>query len=312
VNKPTDFFISYTGKDLAWAEWIAWILEEHGYTTFLQAWDFNAASNFVLKMQTGTTESARPLAVITHDYFASAFTKPEWAAAFASDPTSEQGKLVAIRVADFKPPGLFKSMVHVDLVGLDESAGKERLTRSVDAILHGKRLKPDFKPAFPGSKSCGTRPFFPGTPNDPKAFLHNLPLAPNPFFTGREKALEDLRASLCLKTSAAITQPQAVHGLGGVGKTQLAIEYAWRYQADYDVALWVTASSINDLHAITAALTGVLQLPEPDAKEQTAKIQLVIIGFARINAGYLFSTTWTRMKRKQPFQRFCRPDPRAT
>lgn len=44
----TDFFISYTGKDRTWAEWIAWHLEEAGYSTVLQAWDFHAGGNFVL------------------------------------------------------------------------------------------------------------------------------------------------------------------------------------------------------------------------------------------------------------------------
>jgi hypothetical protein len=46
-----DFFISYTKADQAWAEWIAWKLEEAGYSTVIQAWDFRPGSNFVLEMQ---------------------------------------------------------------------------------------------------------------------------------------------------------------------------------------------------------------------------------------------------------------------
>jgi hypothetical protein len=42
-----NFFISYTGRDRQWAEWIAWQLEEAGYTLFIQAWDFRPGSNFV-------------------------------------------------------------------------------------------------------------------------------------------------------------------------------------------------------------------------------------------------------------------------
>ena len=48
-----DFFISYTSADKGLAEWIAWQLEENGYTTFLQAWDFRPVSNFALDMQEG-------------------------------------------------------------------------------------------------------------------------------------------------------------------------------------------------------------------------------------------------------------------
>ena len=46
-----DFFISYNGADQLWAEWIAWQLEEQGYTTVIQAWDFLAGSSFPVAMQ---------------------------------------------------------------------------------------------------------------------------------------------------------------------------------------------------------------------------------------------------------------------
>jgi TIR domain len=40
-----DFFVSYTQADRAWAEWIAWILEEDRYRVLVQAWDFVPGSN---------------------------------------------------------------------------------------------------------------------------------------------------------------------------------------------------------------------------------------------------------------------------
>jgi hypothetical protein len=43
-------FISYNKADRQWAEWIGWHLEENGFETVLQAWDFTAGSNFVLEM----------------------------------------------------------------------------------------------------------------------------------------------------------------------------------------------------------------------------------------------------------------------
>jgi len=50
-DSEVDFFISYNAADRAWAEWIAWQLEDSGYTTVLQAWDFRPGANFVLAMQ---------------------------------------------------------------------------------------------------------------------------------------------------------------------------------------------------------------------------------------------------------------------
>ncbi|MFE9421993.1 FxSxx-COOH system tetratricopeptide repeat protein [Kitasatospora sp. NPDC006697] len=61
----------------------------------------------------------------------------------------------------------------------------------------------------------------------------------NPNFTGRLELLELLEARLRQGTTAVL--PEAIHGMGGVGKTQLAIEYAYRHQADYDIVWWIPA-----------------------------------------------------------------------
>ncbi|MFJ3336891.1 FxSxx-COOH system tetratricopeptide repeat protein [Streptomyces sp. NPDC086766] len=64
----------------------------------------------------------------------------------------------------------------------------------------------------------------------------NLPPR-NPNFTGRSELLELLAQRLREGTTTVL--PEAIHGMGGVGKTQLAIEYAYRHQAEYDVVWWI-------------------------------------------------------------------------
>jgi hypothetical protein len=61
----------------------------------------------------------------------------------------------------------------------------------------------------------------------------NVPYRQNLFFTGREDLLEQLHANLSAQKTAAVTQPQALSGLGGVGKTQTATEFAYRYGHEY-------------------------------------------------------------------------------
>lgn len=74
--------------------------------------------------------------------------------------------------------------------------------------------------------------------------------------------LAKLRAALTSDHSAALTQ--AIHGLGGVGKTQLALEYAYRYANAYDVVWWLRAEKSETLSADYAALAKPLNLLEKD------------------------------------------------
>jgi len=60
-----DFFISYTGNDRTWAEWVTWELEEAGYSVVIQAWNFRVGGNFVLDMQRATVEATWTIAAFS-------------------------------------------------------------------------------------------------------------------------------------------------------------------------------------------------------------------------------------------------------
>ncbi|RZM81950.1 TIR domain-containing protein [Leptolyngbya iicbica] len=146
AHPPTrDFFISYTKPDRAWAEWIGWMLEEAGYTIFIDVWDFRPGSNFSIEMDKGT-QCRQTIAVLTQNYLKARYTKPEWAAAFADDPEGDNRKFIPIRVEDFNPSGLLKSIVYVDFVGVDSH--QEARQRLLNALK--ERGKPDTPPIFPG------------------------------------------------------------------------------------------------------------------------------------------------------------------
>jgi transcriptional regulator with XRE-family HTH domain len=65
-----------------------------------------------------------------------------------------------------------------------------------------------------------------------------VPLPRNPFFTGREEILQALHMQLGVNQAVALTQSSALHGLGGVGKTQIALEYAYRHALEYRAVFW--------------------------------------------------------------------------
>lgn len=159
-TKRRDFFISYNRADKQWAEGIAWHLEEAGYTTVIQAWDFRPGSNFVIEMQRASDQAMRTIAVLSPDYLQALYTQPEWAAAFAQDPTGEKGTLLPVRVQECELKGMLSQVVYIDLVGLEEQAAKEALLAGVKQ----GRVKPTTAPGFPGAaeRIISEQPGFPG------------------------------------------------------------------------------------------------------------------------------------------------------
>lgn len=97
----------------------------------------------------------------------------------------------------------------------------------------------------------------------------------NPFFTGRKEILKELRRALAKKNVVALGQPQAICGLGGVGKTQIAIQYAYLHRNQYTAVFWANAASYTSLVNDYVAIAKLLNLPEKDAKEHDAIINAV-------------------------------------
>ncbi len=137
-----DFFISYTSADRAWAEWIAWQLENAGYAVVIQAWDFRPGSNFVAEMHAGLIAAERVLAILSPRYFASRFGAMEWQAMLA-DKSAD--KLLPVRIEACDVEGLLRGIVYIDLVDAEEATAKRCL---LDGVTRG-RAKPTTAPAFP-------------------------------------------------------------------------------------------------------------------------------------------------------------------
>lgn len=226
MTPQKDFFISYNKADRQWAEWIAWTLEESGYSVVIQAWDFRPGGNFVLEMQKAAVGTQKTIAVLSEDYLKAEYTQSEWAAAFAQDPQGKNRTLIPIRVRKCSPTGLLTPIIWADLVDLSEKEAQETLLNSLQ-----ERAKPLQKTAFPGSPNhaVSAKVIFPEHIQTPWM----VPYTRNPQFTGREDVLKQLETTLLQSNSAALTQPQAIRGLGGIGKTQTAVEYVYRHRNAY-------------------------------------------------------------------------------
>jgi tetratricopeptide (TPR) repeat protein len=161
-----------------------------------------------------------------------------------------------------------------ELFGLGEDPARTRLA---DYLKSG--IRPHGSMRFPaGAKLAASttdlgKASFPGV-RQPR----NLPLASlGDLFKGREKALDELHAALVSAKSGRVLV-RALQGLGGVGKTRLAIEYAWAREADYSALLFVRAENPATLNTNLAALAAasVLDLPEMAAREDQSKVEAVL------------------------------------
>ncbi len=98
--------------------------------------------------------------------------------------------------------------------------------------------------------------------------LWSVPWLRNPFFTGRQNLLHTLDEALGGTGSHDRPRIAALQGLGGVGKTQVALEYTYRHALEYSALFWVNAEGEEQLTASVLRIAEVLQLPERGEAEQ--------------------------------------------
>jgi len=143
-----DFFVSYTGADRRWAEWVAWQLEDAGYRVLIQAWDFVPGSDWMLGMDQGVRYARKMIALLSPAYLTSVYGGQEWRTARAVDPEGFARKLLPVRIEECERPDLLLTVVGFDLFGLTPEAARAHLLEQVGHSLSG-RAKPATAPEFP-------------------------------------------------------------------------------------------------------------------------------------------------------------------
>ncbi|MEW2355983.1 FxSxx-COOH system tetratricopeptide repeat protein [Spirillospora sp. NPDC029432] len=170
--------------------------------------------------------------------------------------TSREEKLSAI------PDG---GSAKSDVPGSDQGTGagmiNNTLGRARDTTRDAIEIRPNTdRPIIPPGVGVTIRntPLAPERgPNDPPPVWGNVP-ARNINFVGREKILDDLHRRLSKGTTAVL--PEALHGMGGVGKSQIAIEYVHRHTADYDLIWWIPAERTGQVQQAFVELAAQLDL----------------------------------------------------
>lgn len=228
TNEKKDFFVSYNDHDKQWAEWIAWHLEKAGYQVMIQLWDWGPGSNFILEMQKAADRCERTILVLSPHFLSSLYTQPEWAQAFAKDPTGEKRLLIPVRVEQCELKGFFKPLVYIDFLESQPLDKHERRQYLIEKLIDGVKLarrKPVAEPLLPDFKptSVVTTDAAGDTVTENKRFeatTNNNDNKTDSNFYGQQRA-ELLRyfVSEWLVNGPVVA---ILQGFPGCGKTQLA------------------------------------------------------------------------------------------
>src|ERR1039457_254876 len=200
----------------------------------------------------------RAIAVLSSAYLYSPDARSIWKTLSAADAAGTHRQLVPVRVSDVRMSEPFTDHPIGDLARMDAAQATAKLLRALD------------RPAQPAG-GMGTQveePRFPGTLPP----IWNVP-ARNADFTGRGAMLELLRDKLA-GWGMTVVVAQALYGLGGVGKTQLALEYAHRFMADYDLVWWVPSERAEETSGALADLARKMGLKVGDNVAEAAEAAL--------------------------------------
>jgi tetratricopeptide (TPR) repeat protein len=270
ANQRYDFFLSRRGSVAGVAREVADVLTERGYKVHVQDYDVPIGESFIEMMHEAIKNSRDLVILFTRDYEQSPYTRKEFTSFEAErHQSAEERHVIVLRCEDVPLRGLLAANVYQDLLGIAEP--EERKRRIIAAAER---------------QSQAVSPL-------PRPFIGVPPRKAT--FTGRVDELAKLDAILMQGRPAAVTQtvaPSAVgrvaiHGLGGVGKTSIAVEYAYRYRNFYSGVWWCPAETRAGLLTSLTALAVTLGAAALDDANVESAARSALNHFAKQRSNWL-------------------------
>ncbi len=249
----TKVFISYSHKDQKWLERLQVHLKPLEDEGLIDRWDdtrIGAGDDWYEEIGQALNDTIAAILLVSADFLASDFIRNDELPPLLAAAENEGVRILPVILSPSRfsktPLGRFQSVNPPSdpLIGMEKVNQEALLVKVADEV----------EAALARAKAAGA-----DEDEDTAEQPWNVPQH-NRFFTGREAILKNLDASLTKQGRAMLS------GLGGMGKTQIAIEYAHRHRDAYHAALWVTAETETALTTGYVHLAHVLNLLQKDER----------------------------------------------
>ncbi|MFE0098736.1 FxSxx-COOH system tetratricopeptide repeat protein [Streptomyces sp. NPDC059009] len=226
------FLVVFPGYHRSWAAWIAQCLESHGHRATLQRWDPRREVPLEESLGDLLLSPRSRILLVLNDWFFELGPRPagEWNTVLRGFVAQHADRFAAVNLTNRPLLPATAVLEPANLWGLSQEGAEERLLSRLG--LDRRRPAGRRTPAESGARFPETRPEVWG----------EVPRR-NSRFTGRDDLLTDLNQRLADAEHGAAACTML--GMSGIGKTQLAAEYAHRFSTDYDVVWWVNCDDRN-------------------------------------------------------------------
>ncbi len=229
---PYDVFLSYNSAQKEWTRDLARRLRDSGFNVWLDEWCLRGGESWIVGLERGVQESRHLVFVVSPDSVGAVWPNFEQLLGMLEDPDARDRKLIPVIHTHHPLPPRLKIRQYIDFSDTHDRPQlyEFRLAQLMADLDPGRERPTDFD-LYVDQMEDEELDTIPTVGPLPRGSV--MPHRPNPHFVGREDQLTELERLLRAGSTTAIGQVAAATGLGGIGKTQLAVECAHRYGRRY-------------------------------------------------------------------------------